>query len=320
MSNQARLFILVFLAFLPTLGLFTFADRSRSAAEIRHHETELLHLANRAGLEYSRILTDTESLLGALSEMEEFRNPRQPRCNQVLADIMQHMQHYTAIQLIEPDGFVTCGSLAIDESLFVGDRYYHAATVANNRFTVGDFVVGRLTGQPIVGLAHPVRGASRLDVSAVLAAYLDLNQLMNSVYEMDVPQGATLTMVDRRGTIMLRVPSGVSENGADTVGAKVSEAFPTPTGEIRGPYMLDGVDVDGVERRFAVEPLEAGGRLASGHLFIGMSPATMTADSDSTDVWQLRILAGAALFLFVIAWIFGHYTLLKDPDPVPAEA
>ena len=56
MSNQARLFILVFLAFLPTVGLYTYADRSLTRAELEHHETVLLHLANRAGHEYQRIV------------------------------------------------------------------------------------------------------------------------------------------------------------------------------------------------------------------------------------------------------------------------
>ena len=313
MSNQARLFILVFLAFLPTVALYTYADRSLTTGEIRHHETELLNLANRAGLEYRRILSDTESLLGALSEMTEFREPRQPRCNQALADIMQHMDHYTAIQLVEPDGFVACGSLAITDNLFVGDRYYHRATVANNQFTIGNFVVGRLTGKPIIGLAYPVAGDTRLDVAGVVAAYLDLNELMNSIYEMDVPAGATLTVVDREGTVMIRVPSGVSATGLDTVGATVPVTFPKATGEIRGPYMVEGTDLDGAQRSFAVEPLEAGGRRASGHLLLGMSRSTMLEEAEVTGARQLQLLAFAGGFMFVLAWLFGHYTLLRDP-------
>ena len=124
MSNQTRLFILVFLAFLPTVALFVHADRSLNQAAFESQEAEIVRLANRAGHDYRQILQDTESLLGALSEMAEFQSPRSPQCNRTLSSVMGYMHHYTAIQLIEPDGFVTCGSLAIDETLFVGDRYY----------------------------------------------------------------------------------------------------------------------------------------------------------------------------------------------------
>lgn len=42
----------------------------------------------------------------------------------------------TGIQLVEADGFVACGSLPIEEGLYVGDRYYHSGALGNRRFTV----------------------------------------------------------------------------------------------------------------------------------------------------------------------------------------
>jgi len=310
MSNQTRLFILVFLAFLPTVALYVHADRSLTGAAIDSHEAEMRSLAELAGHDYRQILRDTESLLGALAETSDFRRPQSPQCSRTLAAMMEHMNHYTAIQYIEPDGFVRCGSLTIDESLFVGDRYYHRASMASGQFTVGRFVVGRLTGKPIVGLAYPV--AAEVEITGILAAYVDLDELANRVFGMDVPQGATLTVVDRDGTVMIRVPAGMSDVGADTVGAPVPESFPTGSGAIRESYMVDGVDLDGVERRFAVEPLEAGGQMASGHLLIGMTQESMLETIEVTGTRRLQLLAVAAVFMFVLAWTFGHYTLLRD--------
>lgn len=317
MSNQTRLFVLVFLAFLPTVGLYWYANRSLRAADRENQEAQLLHLANRAGLEYRRILDHSESLLGALSEIEVFRDPRQPECNLTLAAIMEHMNDYTTIQVIEADGFVSCGALPIDGSLFVGDRYYHQASIANRRFTVGNFLVGRLTGKPIVGLAHPVRASNGMEVNRIVVAYLDLNQLANSVYEMDIPTGATFTVLDRGGTVMVRVPEGRRGTAPDTVGAQVPETFPSPTGAITGPYLLTGTDLDGVERTFAVEPLRAAGRQAYGHVLIGVDEATMREATDFVALRQLQILALAGLFLIGLAWAFGQLTLLRDEPQLP---
>jgi hypothetical protein len=311
-SNQTRLFLLVFLAFLPTVALYVYANRSLIANELHDSEAELLHLADQAGREYRRVLSRTESLLGAFSETEGFRQPGS-QCNQTLASIMQHLKIYTAMQVIEPDGYVSCGSLALGESLFVGDRYYHQAVMANNRFTVGDFVIGRLTGKPIVGLAYPVTGDNPGEITGVLTAYFDLDQLANAIYQMEVPTGTTLTVLDRRGTVMIRVPEGRSADGADTVGATAGPTFPLPTGQVQGPYLLTGRDLDGVDRTFAVQPLEAGGQRASGHLLIGLEEDAMLEETGSVEARQLQLLAMAGLIMLVLAWLFGHYTLLRDP-------
>jgi hypothetical protein len=312
MSNQTRLFILVFLAFLPTVVLYGYANRSLHAAELRSSEAELLRIVEQAGHEYRHILRDTESLLGALSTRPEFvERPRGAECNRALASAMEHMVHYTAMQLIEPDGFVSCGSLALDGSLFVGDRYYLQAALANRQFTVGDFAIGRLTGKPIVGLAHPVTDPRSGEVTGVLAAYVDLDELANSMYRADVPPGATLTVIDRNGTIMVRVPSGLDESASDTVGASVGASFPTPTGEY-SPYLLDGTDVGGTERVFAVQPLQAGGDRTSGHLLLGMTREEMLAEVEQVGARELQLLAFGALFMLALAWLFGHYTLLRE--------
>ena len=312
MSNQARLFILVLLAFIPTVTLYAYANQALRAAELRNSQNELLHIAEQAGAEYRHIMSRTEAMLGGFSETTEFRRPGS-ECNRSFASVMRHMDVYTAMQFIEPDGYVSCGSLNLGESLFVGDRYYHKAAMANHRFTVGDFVIGRLTGKPIVGMAYPVTDENPAEVVGVLAVYFDLDELANVVYQMDVPPGTTLTVLDRSGRVMIRVPEGQSGTGADTVGATVPESFPAPTGDVHGPYLLRGTDLDGVERIFAVQPLEAGGQLASGHLMIALGEEAMLAETDAVEARQLQLLALAGLVMLVLAWVFGHYTLLRDP-------
>lgn len=305
-STKTRMFVLVALAFLPTLVLYLYANRSIASAHRMHEEAELLHQADRMGLLYERILSQSEMLLGALSEMPELRNPRQPQCNELISTIMGHLTNYTGIQLIETDGFVACGSLAIDESLYVGDRYYHRAALGNRQFTVGNFNVGRLTGKPIVGLAYPIERLDTLDLTGVLAAYLDLDELANRAYETGMPRAATFTVVDRDGRVMVRVPSRQSATGADTIGATVPASFPTPTGEFPAAYLASGVDLDGVERLFALRPLRASGSRAFGHAYFGLAEGALTEGSSTAALRYLQILALSGVFLLVLAWLFSR--------------
>jgi hypothetical protein len=313
MSNQARLFFLVFLAFLPMIGLYAYASSALERAELDSRETELTQIANMVALEYGRLLEEGEALLGALSEFPEIRNPRQPECNRILASVMGHLEYYTSLQLIEDDGFVGCGSLSAGESLYVGDRYYHQATRANNQFTVGNYVVGRRTGKPIITFAHPVPSADGAAVDAVLAGYIDLTKLGNSVFEMEMPEGSTFTVLDRTGTVMVRVPAGQNPMGHDTVGASVPETFPMPTGDVSGTYLASGTDLDGIDRVFAVAPLRASTARAQGYLLVGLEESALLEATGGIVVRQLQLLALGGVFLLVLAWMFGHYTLLRDP-------
>ena len=97
------------------------------------------------------------------------------------------------------------------------------------------------------------------------------------------------------------------------ISATVPQSFPTPTGDVRNPYLLTGTDLDGVERTFAVQPLEAGGQLASGHLMIALSEEAMLEETVAVEARQLQMLAGSGFIMLVLAWVFGHYTLLRDP-------
>ena len=310
MSKRIQLFVVVSLAFLPAIGLYWYASGSLQEAHRRHHEAELLHQAERMGLLYDRVIGQSEALLGALSEMDEVRRPRYPECNELLASVMRHLDVYTGIQLIEVDGFVGCSSLTSDE-LFVGDRYYHQAALANRQFTIGHFTRGRVTGKAIVGLAVPVVVPGSPDVSRVLAVYLDLDELANRAYELGIPREATFTVLDRAGTVMVRVPAGRSPSGADTIGATVPASFPATTGGFDRAYLATGVDLDGEEKLFAVEPLRAAGSRTYGHVYFGVDEEALYEAQDRVDLERIRLLALGGLLLAVMAWAIGYTTLAK---------
>jgi hypothetical protein len=39
----------------------------------------------------------------------------------------------------------------------------------------------------------------------------------------------------------------------------------------------------------------------------------MLEEAEVIGARQLQLLAFAGAFMFVLAWLFGHYTLLRDP-------
>jgi Cache domain len=308
--NQIRLFILVILAFLPAVGIYVYASAALESHEMDQRRQELLQFANVAGVEYQRLLDESEDLLGALAEMPEIRDGG-PVCSRRLASVLRHVEQYTTISLIGIDGYMECGSLTVDDGLYLGDRYYYQSAFRTNRFAVGHYAIGRITGKPTVGVGYPIADEAGTGVQAVLAASLDLSSLGENALRMELPEEATFTVLDQDGTVLVRVPAGRHPLGYDTVGATAPESFPTLSAGLTAAATLMGTDLDGVDRMFAVTPLRGNGPRAQGHLLVGLEEAMLLQDAREQTSRELTYLALAGIAVLILAWLFGHYALVR---------
>lgn len=320
--TQIRIFILVFLVFLPSVVLYGFASATLQERERARQEAEIRQIAELTSVEYRQLIDHSRHLLGALAEFPEIREGRQPDCARRLGSILRHVPQYTTISLIGADGYLECGSLTPDDALYLGDRAYFMMAMANNRFSVGEYAVGRITGKPTVGVAVPIETSPGAGVDKVLAASLDLSGLGVSSAGTVLPSYSTLTVIDRAGNVLVRTPDGRHPLGYDTVGARAPETFvDVRSAQGRGTTFLDGTDLDGVDRRFAVMPLRTGST-SGGFILVGKEHAMMLDEVRAVERRDLRLLGLAALAVVVLAWGFGHFGLGRgrEPgeEPVPA--
>jgi hypothetical protein len=309
--NQLRLIILVLLAFFPAILLYRYASTNLRTHEAQAHEQELLQIAQVNAVEYQRLLEESRHLLGALGEFPEIRDGERPECEHRLASVLRHNPEYTTLSLIGMDGYLACGSLTVDGGLYLGDRAYYRLATVNNRFSVGDYAIGRITGKPTVGVAYPIAAVDGGEAEMVLAAALDLSALGTNAQTMLLPEGTTFSVVDRGGNVLVRVPAGKHPLGYDTVGAKAPEGFLEAPSQPSRPYTSFATDLDGVDRVFAVAPLQGSGDLIAGFIAVGREEATLMAEVESVARRELQFLAIALVGVLILAWAFGHYALVR---------
>jgi len=311
--NQVRLFVLVVLAFLPAIGLYWYANAELRQHTLRSHEEQLLRFAEVTAADYQRMVDDSRSLLGALAQFPEIRRSGR-NCNRQLREVLRFTPQYTTLSLIGLDGYLACGSLTPEEGLYLGDRAYYREALATNRFAVGRYALGRITGKPTVGVAYPVTGDD--EPTAVLAASIDLTLLGHTATRARLEPDATFTVLDRSGTILVRVPERVELEGTDTVGSRVPDDFPALNEAAASPYLMSATDVDGVTRLFAVAPLHGAGARAQGYILVGKDRAKLYDVVDSTVRSELQYLAVAGLAVLLLAWLFGHFALVRTGPPL----
>lgn len=309
--TQVRLAILVILVFLPSVVLFRTASANLREHELDQQEDQLSRTATLAAVEYERLIDDSRALLAALAEFPEIRTGSGALCNQRLAGVLRHTPQFTTLSVIGPTGYMTCGSLQVEGDLYLGDRAYYLLATTRQRFSVGEYVVGRITGKPTVGVAYPIPEGTLTRVQNVLAASIDLSGLGAYTRPRDLPPHVTFTVLDRMGNVLVREPAGMSPLGYDTVGGRAPATFPPMPDGAGEPALVSGTDLDGVERRFALVALRADAGPSAGYVAVGKEEAMLLAETDATRRGELRLLAAAGLAVLVLAWLFGHYGLVR---------
>lgn len=307
---QVRLLILVFLAFIPALGVFWYANRELRSLQLEAKQQELVRRASEVATDYHRFIREGQAFLGALSEFDEIRGARHLECTERLAGVLRHADHFTTISVIGMDGYLACGSLTPETPLYLGDRNYFSRATSRDLFSVGEFTLGRITGQPVVGMALPFEAGAGSAI--VIAASMDLNTLADRSRGGTLPDGFTFSVLDRNKRVMVRLPRTGDFTLADSVGAIAGDLFPDPP-DPGSPELVAGTDMDGIERLFAVAPLASPSGDVAGYLAVGRTRVTLMEEVDEIVSLQLRFLAVGGIVLLALAWALGHFWLARCP-------
>jgi hypothetical protein len=308
---QVRLLVLVLLAFIPAIAFFWYANGELRDLQRSSLEQELLHRAEVMETEYETLLGQHHSFLATLAEFPEVREGRLPNCNSYLERVSQHMEGLTTISLIGLDGYLSCGAVMPEAGLYLGDRLYFLRATSRGAFSVGEFTLGRMTGLPVVGTGYPILEGDQ--ITAVLASSLNLNVLADRISTSPLPEGYTVTILDRDKQVLVRLPRTGDFTLADSIGAMAGPDFPSLP-ESRIPVLAEGTDLDGMARLFALAPLKGAVGEPQGYLAFGRTRATLMEEVDAVVDRELHFLAGGAVALLALAWILGHFWVARIPE------
>ena len=300
-----RVLLLVLIAFLPAVGIYLYANGEIRSLQLANQEQELLRATRETSVEYNRLLEESRVLLSTLAEFPQVNGMQQPECTRILGRVFNQANHLNGIWAIGLDGYVGCGSVQPDGLLYLGDRTYYIRAMNENRHVIGNYQIGRVTGRPGVGSAIPIPAEDGTP-NGVLIASIDLRALSEIAQDMELPESASFTVLDREGRVLVRHPFG--ENEGDTIGAMRTEGFPETADE---PAIVHGSDLDGSMSVFAVAPLTGEGATPEGYIAIGRPEGVIGSQASDAVNRTLGLVAIAGLALLTAAWVFGHYIIAK---------
>ncbi len=291
------------IALLPAL-----AFQATTESEARHTrqqlvEDEALRLVRLVSAEQQRIVEGAEQALNAISGAPFVQDNLPEQCQRLLANLLEQSPRYIFAGVVGLDGHLVCAAGPSDSSVNFSDRAYFRNALQTDSFVIGEYTVGRVSGQPSIHFAKPLRNRDGI-VVGVVELGLSLDWLRQQLEHLALPPDVAVSVRDRNGTILARFP-----DGARYVGQPMPDAmrFSLAGDEIKVVPMKTA---DGRARIVAYAPVDAepkGLRIA-----VGLDRETaFAAVTQANRTGLFLIVAGAGLALVIT--VLGGRRLIRRP-------
>jgi diguanylate cyclase (GGDEF)-like protein len=307
LKTRARIMLLVILAALPALLLTVYSTLERRAAAETQARAEIRRLVKLAAMQQGQVIEGARQMMGASSQVLPalLRDPR--GCSEFFVRLLRlNRGIYHSMGLYLANGELFCNAVTWRDRIYGGDRLYFRLARETGKFAVGEYQIGRVTGQAGINFGYPVVDAQN-KVTAVAFAGLDLESLGRMAEATPLPPGGVLSVVDVKGTIVARKPALKERIGERLWNPQVIESM------LAGREgVFEAKDSDGVEWVFTHEVVTQNPDGAFPlRVFVTVPLHQIFADANRALVRDLLGIVLATLFLLVGAWYGAEWFVLQ---------
>lgn len=206
MTLRMRLFYLVMAGIVPVLATQAY-NQAMFRQERRLEAQRAVQLeAQLVAGELEQIASGMHKFLLAIANSAQV-HPGAADCNAYLATLNEQFPGSLAIGVSDAGGTVYCYAKPFQAgTLNNADRPHFKRALASDQFAVGDLMVGKETGKSALGFGYPLPRDALGHPQGVVFASLSVDWLTGHLARNPLSQGHTLTVVDRTGAILVRLP------------------------------------------------------------------------------------------------------------------
>jgi two-component sensor histidine kinase len=298
-----RLYALVALAVTPALALLVYNYTVvRNQRELTA-EVQSLRYARLMASDMGRMIEGVRSLLLAAGASHIIQERAEPQCSDYLQRLVDVIPSTTSISIYNLNGDEVCkiGGPSIN----VKDRLYFNEVVATRQFVIGEYITGRLSRQAALPLAAPLVDREGKFIG-VIATTIKLEWMHNYLLSKltDLPPQTAITIVDRNGTILVRLPVSVP------TGATL-RLWPQISGKEAGGTLRTNVGeaMDGVSRFIGYTGLRAAP--AGIMVIVGIPQQVAMTGLRESAIRNVSLMLLVAALAMLAAYVVGRVFLLR---------
>jgi len=303
-SLRWRLILLVLLALLPALGLILYSGVEQRREAALAAQENALQLVRHMAMEQEHMIQGTEQLLATLAQLPAIQGPHdQAAISDFLARLLRQNPLYANIAFLKPDGVVVASALPFKAPFSYADRSWFQQAKKAGRFIIGGYQKGGISGKAEIPLVYPIFDATGKEQGMVYVT-LDLVWLGGLGAAIKLPAGATLAIIDRQGTFLVRHP-----DPEKFVGKTVPDMEQVEKVLAQGEGNVEARGIDGNIRVYAFTSLK--GMPAGLFVRVGLLRKDIFARANQVLVRNLISLAAVLALALLAAWWLGSLLIMR---------
>lgn len=289
-----RLLVLILLVLLPAAMIIAFDLVDARKRQVGMAEQQGRQISQTITGALDRVISHVEGTLDLLAQLPQVRQLQAPDCSALLAEVAQAQPRYATIIASDPAGNTICASNPKAIGVSSADRPWFQQVLATRSFTVGDYVIGRVSKKPILGFGMPMRDSGNT-LTGVVYASIDLGWFGAHDIAQGLPANASFTLIDQHGVVMARYP----DDRWVTQSVSATPLF-AALQQVTGTADVATADLDGRDTFFHLIKLQRSPSATPIYLAIGLHlDAELAAINRNTAIKVALLLAlAAAITLF----------------------
>lgn len=254
-------------------------------------KAQLVALAHDQWLDESRNLLST--LAVALEQLPDMERD----CMALLATMAQATRGVDTMLVARRDGDLVCAPQPVAARINFSDRLYFKQVLAGSDYAVGEHIIGRVSGQPVLPVAKPLHGADG-SLQHVLIMGRQLAWVEELLSRQQYSAETTLVLVDGKGNVLARAPA-MTEAPAPGLLQQI---------KVRRQGVLQAKDHSGTARYWGYTAL--GQNVSEAYIVVSVPAEEVLAPVRTFVIGNLIQFAVAGILVFAVLWFgLGHWVL-----------
>ena len=203
-SVRNTLFALVFTALLPAVCIIVYSgmeDANRKEASTLEDGRELVRTI---AFKKQSMMENTRAMLIALGHFEEISRMELPAARAIFRALIQQTPFYNNLALVSPGGKLLASALPVDKAAHFEQSDMEMA-LKTGRLYIGGSYFDATSNLAHLRFVYPVRNTEGALV-CMIAGGLRTDNYAFTAHEEDLPKGARLRLLDRKGAMFFSFP------------------------------------------------------------------------------------------------------------------
>lgn len=152
--------------------------------------------------ELAKVVSRAETTLGDLANNPSILRDEPTECGGALSSALaMGIEIYDVFLRIRADGVLDCTPGGASKAIDFSDRVYFTKAVEERAFVVGEFLVGKVSGEQVLAVARPVFGAND-DIRFVLVCGLKTDWLQTVIDSQNSDSDLIVEISDASGVLL----------------------------------------------------------------------------------------------------------------------